>query len=207
MIQKIGDFLKRIPSYMIIIIAIIITIPLAMNVVKVSKETSKQQEDMTKDEKVLIVAKSNYDVIIMALKEYPEDLSEKQMLQSGFIVINNRKFVGSGEKLWSSFCQKVRKKKNAAVILAQYTMEGDVILQYISYVNEHFYLVQDASRDQFGGGYDKYDYSYMKRFEENGTYKVVLTKDEGLVFSKLEKKRDIKDTNDIFEVKKIEKNK
>lgn len=198
--EKIGKLFKKIPTYSIVIIAIIVSIPLAMNNIKISRDTAKQQSDMEDGEKVLIVANNKYETIISALKEYPEDISEKQMIDSGFIVIKGENFVDNSEKLWTNFCKKVKDKKDAAVLIGQYTIEGDPILQYVSYVDGHYYYVQDATRDQFGGDYEKHDYPLLKRFEKNGAYQVVLTKDKSLTYEKIQEIEDVKDTNLIFQV-------
>ncbi|MDD3186428.1 MAG: DUF4362 domain-containing protein [Anaerostipes sp.] len=205
--NKMRAFFEKIPNYIIIIIAIIITIPLAMNIVKSSKETSQQQSNMEKGEKVLIVAKSNYNVIISALKQYPEEMSKKEMKDSGFILIENGEYIDDGKKLWNNFCKKIKKEKDGAVLIAQYTVEGDLILKYLSCVNGHFYYVKDSTRDQFGGGYQKYNYNYLKRYEENGAYEVVLTKEKDVMYEDLEKDNPIKKINKVFEIKENEKNK
>lgn len=83
------------------------------------------------------------------------------------------------EKQWFDFykktqehwcMQKAREKGEAvydigletAMVLATYTTEGDLIYDYISYINGRYYLYTDSSRDKFGGGFFEAEYSELR---------------------------------------------
>lgn len=172
--------MKKIPSWVITFAALILSIILAANFIKANKDTADQLKNSDSDEKVIIIAKSNFKEIQAALKEYPEDLDEKKALDSGFIVIEDEKIKGDGVELWKKFCEKIKKKKDGAILTCQFTVEGDAIITYISYKDGTYYFVEDTTRDELGSqGYENHTYSSMKRFEEDHRYLAVLTtKDE-----------------------------
>ncbi len=71
---------------------------------------------------------------------------------------------------WIQFCQKIMDNRTcqeiansseerhditceAAIVIVAYTVEGDPVYDYISYINGEYYWYSDSSKDQFGGGY------------------------------------------------------
>ena len=105
-------------------------------------------------------------------------------------------------KVWQKFLEKIRKKKDGAVIICQFTTEGDPILQYISYLDGKFYYVEDSTRDQFSGEkYVEHTYDYFKRFEENKLYTAFLTNEEEMTLDEAQDVRNLKTAIQIFEVK------
>lgn len=194
--------MKKIPSWAITLAALILSVLLAANYLKAYTDTVKQIKNSDSDEKVLIIAKSNYKDIQNALKEYPDDLDAKKALDSGFIVLENDGFKGGSAKLWKNFCKKIKEKKDGAVLISQFTVEGDAIITYISYKDGTYYFVEDTTRDEFGSqGYENHTYSSMKRFEEDQRYLAVLTTDDELSYEDAKNADDRKQTAEILNVR------
>ena len=72
-------------------------------------------------------------------------------------------------ELWQQFYEKVTIQVPADLLIANYTVEGDVIYTYVSYDGTDFYVVEDYSRDKMRGNGPEY---------YEGTWKYLLT-DEG----------------------------
>lgn len=194
--------MKKIPGWAITAVALVLSIILAANFIKANKGAADQIRSADPDEKFVIIAKSNYKEIETSLKEYPEDLSAKEALNSGMIVVKDQAFQKDGSKVWQKFLEKIRKKKDGAVIICQFTTEGDPILQYISYLDGKFYYVEDSTRDQFSGEkYVEHTYDYFKRFEENKLYTAFLTNKEEMTLDEVQDVRNLKTAIQIFEVK------
>lgn len=194
--------MKKIPGWAITAVALVLSIILAANFIKANKGAADQIRSADPDEKFVIIAKSNYKEIEVSLKEYPEDLSAKEALNSGMIVVKDQAFQKDGSKVWQKFLEKIRKKKDGAVIICQFTTEGDPILQYISYLDGKFYYVEDSTRDQFSGEkYVEHTYDYFKRFEENKLYTAFLTNKEEMTLDEAQDVRNLKTAIQIFEVK------
>ncbi len=193
--------MKKIPSWAITVAALILSILLAANFIKANKDAADQIKNSDSDEKVLIIAKSNFKDIQTSLEEYPEDLNAKKALNSGFIVIENDKIEGDGVKLWKKFCQKIKKKKDGAVLICQFTAEGDAIITYISYKDGTYYFVEDTTRDEFSNQkYENHTYKNMKRFEEDGRYLAVLTTKDNLSYQGAKDADNRKETAEILNV-------
>ena len=194
--------MKKIPGWAITAVALVLSIILAANFIKANKGAADQIRSADPDEKFVIIAKSNYKEIEASLKEYPEDFSAKEALNSGMIVVKDQAFQKDGSKVWQKFLEKIRKKKDGAVIICQFTTEGDPILQYISYLDGKFYYVEDSTRDQFSGEkYVEHTYDYFKRFEENKLYTAFLTNEEEMTLDEAQDVRNLKTAIQIFEVK------
>ncbi|OLR58303.1 hypothetical protein BHF70_00880 [Anaerostipes sp. 494a] len=191
----------QIPTWLITVAALVVSIVLAANFIKANKDTIEQTKNSDSDEKILIVVKTNFKEIESALKQYPDDLSAKEALDSGFIVVENRQMKGESAKLWKSFCNKIKKKKEGAVLISQFTVEGDPILNYIAYKDGKYYYVEDTSRDQFGDQrYSHHVYNTMKRFEENDSYVAVLTTENKLSYKDVQQSDDDSKIVEILEV-------
>lgn len=134
---------------------------------------------------------------------YPDTLDELKKSDNIFIVVHSN--VNQGKELWDSFYQKVQDKQPSELMIAQFTMEGDPILNYLTYDGEKIYVVEDKSRDAFKGDnedYFEYTYSYIKEFEDSnedtkGQY-IMLLNDDSLT---LEDIRDIWDSEDYEAIK------
>ena len=83
-------------------------------------------------------------------------------------------------QLWENFWNSVQHGQPADVIVAQATVEGNPILQFVSYDGRVFHYVKDVSRDKFGGAeqYVRNDYRFLQRLELDGTAQFVLTDEE-----------------------------
>lgn len=137
------------------------------------------------------------------LDSYPKTFEELKKAKDIFIVVHGN--IDKGEELWNSFYQKVQNKESAELIMAQFTIEGDPILYYLTYDGEKIYVVEDVSRDAYKGDYDdylEYTYSYIKEFEDSteeakGKY-IMLLNDDSLT---LEDIRAIWDSGDEEAIK------
>ena len=83
-------------------------------------------------------------------------------------------------QLWENFWNSVQHGQSAEVTVAQFTVEGDPVLQFVSYDGNLFHYVMDVTRDKFGGGesYLCRDYRFLQRLESDGTAEFVLTDEE-----------------------------
>ena len=125
------------------------------------------------------------DSVSSCLTRYPNDFEE---LTAGdnYVIVHGRQY--AGVELWESFYNNVRNGTPAELVLIQFTVEGDAILNYLNYDGIDFYLVNDYTRDAFAGDGKKYSediYPYLKVFDstrENGDYEriILLTEDDGL---------------------------
>lgn len=185
--------MKKIPAWAITVAALLLSILLAANFIKANKDTARQARNSDSDEKILILAKTDFKEIKDALGQYPKDLTQKTALEQGFIVSQGNELKGDSAKLWKNFCQKVAKKKEGAVLIAQYTAEGDAVVQYISHKDGTFYYVKDTTRDEYGTqGYASHKYSYLKRFKENETYYAALSTKDNMTLKELKKSESLK---------------
>lgn len=86
--------------------------------------------------------------------------------------------------IWNTFIQKVNEQKAAQIVFAQFTDEGDAVLDYLEYNGSDFYHVCDSTRDEFFGTGERYyeeTFPYLKLFEktndngDNQKYLVLTT--------------------------------
>lgn len=113
------------------------------------------------------------------LEEYlatlPEKyLSGKKVKKLGFLVGYGQQFYSEKQranfkKIWLDFFETTKEHQKRekdigcerAVVIVNYTIEGDPIYDYISYINGEYYLYVDSSRDRFGSG-EPFDAVYEK---------------------------------------------
>jgi len=89
--------------------------------------------------------------------------------------------------VWYSFYSNVSKGERDAIIIADYTTEGDTILTYAAYTGDRFYTATDYSRDKFGNGeqYTESDYSYTKEYIYKDTVYYYFVNDSSLTYKKI----------------------
>lgn len=87
-----------------------------------------------------------------------------------FIVANDGTY---NEELLDAFMEKCEKKEDCDLVIARYTIEGDVIYELLVYTGTYV-LYTDNSRDTYGGSDIEdvsrkylYEYSYQKEAEYN----------------------------------------
>lgn len=85
---------------------------------------------------------------LMSLPDHP---SEKDEI---FIVANDGT---RNERLWREFLEKTGKGEASDLIIACYTIEGDVIYEMIRYDGETYAIFYDNSRDRFGIFQERYE--------------------------------------------------
>lgn len=109
------------------------------------------------------------------------------LVKEGCFVIGFNQIVGGLEQ-WNAFCASINKRVASELVLAQFTDEGDAILDYLYYDGSKVYHVSDSTRDGFaaeGNPYFEETFLYLKVFDEireNGdkVKSVVLTNDSEL---------------------------
>lgn len=137
-----------------------------------------------------VYGKEEYSEIIKILRKCGnnKDLSINNATKKNMIVIKNEEIVGNKE-LWDDFNNNVKNKKEDSIIIVQYTAQEDAILTYLSYINDKFFMVRDESRDRYRDvrdeDYYKYDFKYMKIFEENKQIYAYLLDDNNITLDEL----------------------
>ena len=120
----------------------------------------------------------------------------------GIVVIEYDSFGKGSKKLWNQFLKNVKDHKDCAIVICQYTVEGDPILQYVSNVNGKFYYVEDSTRDTYGSEkYVQYTYDYYKIYKQDGNYIAILTMDNKLTFDEAQDVRSLKTAIQLLDVK------
>lgn len=163
------------------------------------KQTKKAAK---KQEKIEIKTLKNNDQIKKLLSKYPKKLTKDQAVDQGLITIENEAFDKNGKGMWNQFLKDVKQKKDCAIIICQYTVEGDPILQYISNVNGKFYYVEDSTRDKYSSEkYIQYTYDYNKIYKQDGHYVAILTNDQNMTFDEAQDVRSLKTAIQLLDVK------
>jgi len=123
------------------------------------------------------------------------DLSSKDSIQKIFDAYPQKMYIKDLEELnvyayvtgeiknqevWDVFIASVEQKENAAIIIVLYTIEGDPILLYVSYLDGLFYYAHDSSRDRFGGDETTFEgpFQYMIEFEDETRLVTILSEIE-----------------------------
>lgn len=89
---------------------------------------------------------------------------------------------------WTAFCEQAQAGNEDAVVILQYTIEGDPILIYVSYRDGNYYRMYDSSRDKFGGSdyYESGQAPFLKEYFSNGYAEYYLTNEENLSLDQIE---------------------
>ena len=87
--------------------------------------------------------------------------------ENGCFVLVHGTVEGDSKKAWDTFYSNVKNGHEAAILIVQYTIEGDPILTYVSFKNDSFFSVTDISRDAWGGSESYYfgSYKFLTRLE------------------------------------------
>ena len=159
-----------------------------------------EEEKPNQKEKIKILSK--YDQIKKLLSKYPKEMTAEDTSYQGIVVIEYDSFGKGSKKLWNQFLKNVKDHKDCAIVICQYTVEGDPILQYVSNVNGKFYYVEDSTRDAYGSEkYVQYTYDYYKIYKQDGHYTVILTMDNKLTFDEAQDVRSLKTAIQLLDVK------
>lgn len=167
-----------------------------------SAKTEKTTKETKRDEKIEIKILSKYDQIKKLLSKYPKEMTAEDTSYQGIVVIEYDSFGKESKKLWNQFLKNVKDHKDCAIVICQYTVEGDPILQYVSNVNGKFYYVEDSTRDAYGSEkYVQYTYDYYKIYKQDGHYTAILTMDNKLTFDEAQDVRSLKTAIQLLDVK------
>ena len=143
-----------------------------------------------------------HDQIKKLLSKYPKEMTAEETSYQGIVVIEYDSFGKGSKKLWNQFLKNVKDHKDCAIVICQYTVEGDPILQYVSNVNGKFYYVEDSTRDAYGSEkYVQYTYDYYKIYKQDGHYTAILTMDNKLTFDEAQDVRSLKTAIQLLDVK------
>ena len=96
---------------------------------------------------------------------------------NGCFVVVHGDVEGDSKKAWDAFYTNVTQGKDAAIIIIQYTIEGDPILNYVSFKNGSFFSVTDVTRDAWSGPnpYSFNSYKFLHQFETEEYITVILS--------------------------------
>lgn len=167
----------------------------AVKIEKTTKETKKK-------EKIEIKILSKYDQIKKLLSKYPKEMTSKEASDQEIVVIENESFDKASKKIWDQFLKDVKDQKDCAIVICQYTVEGDPILQYVSNVDSKFYYVEDSTRDAYGSEkYVQYTYDYYKIYKQDGHYTAILTTNNKLTFDEAQDVRSLKTAIQLLDIK------
>jgi hypothetical protein len=125
-----------------------------------------------KPSNVEIYSAEEHEKVQELLHTYPIE----NAVANGCFVMVHGDMRGDSKKTWNTFNSNIKNENNAAILIVQYTIEGDPILNYVSFVNGSFFSVKDISRDSWGGPVPYYSgsYKFLKMFEEEGQIKTVM---------------------------------
>ena len=155
-----------------------------------SAKTEKTTKETKRDEKIEIKILSKYDQIKKLLSKYPKEMTAEDTSYQGIVVIEYDSFGKGSKKLWNQFLKNVKDHKDCAIVICQYTVEGDPILQYVS------------TRDAYGSEkYVQYTYDYYKIYKQDGHYTAILTMDNKLTFDEAQDVRSLKTAIQLLDVK------
>ena len=96
-------------------------------------------------------------------------------------------------KVWNAFVARVEQKENAAIIIVQYTIEGDPILLYVSYLDGLFYYAHDSSRDRYGSVDETVfegPFQYILEFDDEKRLVIILSETEFASFEEYQSGSD-----------------
>ncbi|MCM1044926.1 MAG: DUF4362 domain-containing protein [Candidatus Gastranaerophilales bacterium] len=97
------------------------------------------------------------------LSAFSNELADYEATEECFVLLHGD--VAYGQENWDRFVDSANQGTPAYVILVQFTVEGDAILQYLEYDGMDFYRFSDYSRDAFGGTGNRYfeeTYAYLR---------------------------------------------
>ena len=128
----------------------------------------------------------NYEELKSRLDSYPADYTYEQAAADGwFVVIHGT--VQEGKDRMEQFLKDCREGMPSQLGVAQVTVEGDLILEWIRFDGFAYYLLEDVSRDAFRSTEDSpYTFavfSHLKQFEMDGASYLVLTDDRDLALT------------------------
>ncbi|MEA4815243.1 MAG: immunoglobulin-like domain-containing protein [Lachnospiraceae bacterium] len=89
--------------------------------------------------------------------------------------------------VWYNFYSNVSKGERDAIIIADYTTEGDAVLTYAAYTGDKFYIAKDYSRDEFGAGepYTESEYQYIKEYIYKSTVSYYFVNNSSLAYKEI----------------------
>ena len=167
-----------------------------------SAKTEKTTKETKRDEKIEIKILSKYDQIKKLLSKYPKEMTSKEASDQEIVVIENESFDKASKKIWDQFLKDVKDQKDCAIVICQYTVEGDPLLQYVSNVDGKFYYVEDSTRDAYGSEkYVQYTYDYYKIYKQDGHYTAILTTNNKLTFDEAQDVRSLKTAIQLLDIK------
>lgn len=84
--------------------------------------------------------------------------NDDKIISKGFYVVTNCCGIYNKEKL-----KQFLKKEINDITIVEYTEEGDMIIRYIYYINDHYHVITDTTRDKYGyRGYYEDEYETLE---------------------------------------------
>ena len=181
-----------------------VTLLIAVSFTSCGKSAKHTKETTTavKTEKTTKETKKKEKIEIKILSKYPKEMTSKEASDQEIVVIENESFDKASKKIWDQFLKDVKDQKDCAIVICQYTVEGDPILQYVSNVDGKFYYVEDSTRDAYGSEkYVQYTYDYYKIYKQDGHYTAILTTNNKLTFDEAQDVRSLKTAIQLLDIK------
>lgn len=179
-IKNVLNFKK--PAFWLAFIAIIVSLAAGIFCLADPKVNNDTVIDSGKDTNV-------FESIISDLSRLPKKYTVEEQVKDGcFVIVHGN--LKSDANIIEKFVADSKSGKSAKVTIVQYTIEGDPIVTKVVYDGSMFYGVSDNSRDAFKGDYDdyiKFQYKYLKTFEENKSRFALLVNDDSLTVEKYRK--------------------
>lgn len=101
----------------------------------------------------------------------------------------------------NEFLERAKNKRAVEMRVVQYTTEGDPIITKLLYDGIKYYMVEDDSRDQFGGdgkAYHEFCFSYLKAYEENDRISYYLLNDDSISLDDIQQSMLSSNSNDYI---------
>lgn len=130
---------------------------------------------------------ANYDELKSRLDSYPADYTYEQAAADGWFTVLHGDVQGGAKERMEQFLKGCKEGTPSQIGVAQVTVEGDLILEWIRFDGFMYYVLEDMSRDEFRSADDSpYTFavfSHLKQFEIEGAVYLVLTDNKDLALT------------------------
>lgn len=149
---------------------------------------SEDDRTVISEDKLPIYQKEQGEEVKALLASYGDLNSEEyhpssaSMKYGNDILIRDNKYEDiSNLERWVTFYNHTASGEADAILLVQFTVEGDAILSYLSYEDGTYYQMIDNTRDKMGSQtYLSAQFPYLKEYQEKGFIQYYLTEEESL---------------------------
>lgn len=158
-----------------------------------TKETSKEKPDSEEENDSLPVYQSQEEEQLKELLasygslDFEElHLSSQSQIYCNDIVIIDTSGLTNLER-WNEFRNQAETGGEDAVLILQYTTEGDAVLRYVSYRDGSYYQMCDNTRDKWGSQeYESAQTPFLKEYFDRGYVEYYLTDENDITIKEIE---------------------